>query len=79
MSPGYDLWPSVSSVVPVFTLARTNASIEAAELSGKVFKKLWYSPEQELRLLLLNETKILAPLGATTDSKGRRFIRYETV
>src|SRR6516162_6970842 len=40
MSPGYDLWPSVSSVVPVFTLARTNASIEAAELSGIAARRM---------------------------------------
>ena len=30
MSPGYDLCPSVSSVVPGFTLARTDASIETS-------------------------------------------------
>jgi hypothetical protein len=41
------------------------------------FKKPCYSPEQEMRLLLLNETKILAPLvNAVTDSKGRRFVQY---
>src|SRR5712671_3957659 len=40
MSPGYDLCPSVSSVVPVFTLARTNASIEAAELSGIAARRI---------------------------------------
>src|SRR6516164_4589752 len=40
MSPGYDLWPSVSSVVPVFTLARTNASIEAAKLSGIAARRM---------------------------------------
>src|SRR5215468_9256760 len=38
--PGYDLCPSVSSVVPVFTLARTNASIEAAELSGIAARRM---------------------------------------
>src|ERR1039457_3198850 len=31
-SPRYDLWPSVSNVAPRFTLARTKAWIEAAEL-----------------------------------------------
>src|SRR6202048_2919825 len=40
MSPGYDLGPSVSSVVPVFTLARTKASIEAAELSGIAARRI---------------------------------------
>src|ERR1700730_17090730 len=40
VSPGYDLCPSVSSVVPVFTLARTNASIEAAELSGIAARRM---------------------------------------
>src|SRR5438132_12085929 len=40
MSPGYDLCPSVSSVVPVFTLARTKASIEAAELSGIAARRM---------------------------------------
>src|SRR5258708_39228133 len=40
MSPGYDLCPSVSSVVPVFTLARTKASIEAAELSGIAARRI---------------------------------------
>src|SRR6267142_1269820 len=40
MSPGYDLCPSVSSVVPGFTLARTNASIEAAELSGMAARRM---------------------------------------
>src|SRR6267378_2469899 len=40
MSPGYDLCPSVSNVVPVFTLARTNASIEAAELSGIAARRI---------------------------------------
>src|SRR6516165_2017230 len=40
MSPGYDLCPSVSSVVPVFALARTNASIEAAELSGMTARRM---------------------------------------
>ena len=43
------------------------------------FKKTCYSPEQEMRLLLLNETKILAPLSTTTDLKGRRFIQYDFV
>src|SRR6202035_4931047 len=38
--PGYDLCPSVSSVVPVFTLPRTNASIEAAELSGMAARRM---------------------------------------
>src|SRR5258708_17586720 len=38
--PGYDLCPSVSSVVPVFTLARTKASIEAAELSGIAARRM---------------------------------------
>jgi hypothetical protein len=41
------------------------------------FKKPCYSPEQEMRLLLLNETKILAPLSINRDSKGRRFIQYD--
>src|SRR6267143_6426251 len=40
MSPGYDLCPSVSSVVPVLTLARTKASIEAAELSGIAARRI---------------------------------------
>src|ERR1700674_923716 len=40
MSPGYDLCPSVSSVVPVLTLARTKASIEAAELSGIAARRM---------------------------------------
>src|SRR3984893_18616310 len=40
VSPGKDLCPSVSSVVPVFTLARTNASIEAAELSGIAARRM---------------------------------------
>src|SRR2546430_8258057 len=40
MSPGYDLCPSVSSVVPDFTLARTKASIEAAELSGIAARRM---------------------------------------
>src|SRR6202048_2257432 len=40
MSPGYDRCPSVSSVVPVFTLARTKASIEAAELSGIAARRI---------------------------------------
>src|SRR6266576_1710307 len=40
VSPGYDLCPSVSSVVPVFTLARTKASIEAAELSGIAARRM---------------------------------------
>src|ERR1700736_2422448 len=40
VSPGYDLCPSVSSVVPGFTLARTNASIEAAELSGMAARRM---------------------------------------
>src|SRR5260370_5283009 len=40
MSPGCDLCPSVSSVVPVFTLARTKASIEAAELSGIAARRM---------------------------------------
>src|SRR5437764_14512150 len=40
MSPGYDLCPSVSSVVPGFTLARANASIEAAELSGIAARRM---------------------------------------
>src|SRR6266567_2695401 len=40
MSPGYDLCPSVSSVAPGFTLARTNASIEAAELSGMAARRM---------------------------------------
>jgi hypothetical protein len=39
------------------------------------FKKPCFSPEQEMRLLLLNETKILAPLSTNRDSKGRRFIQ----
>ena len=43
------------------------------------FKKPCYSPEQEMRLLLLNETKILAPLSANRDLKGRRFIQYDFV
>jgi hypothetical protein len=34
------LGPSVSSVVPVFTFARTNASIEAAELSGMAARRM---------------------------------------
>jgi hypothetical protein len=38
--PGYNLRPSVSSVVPGFTLARTNASIEAAELSGMTARRM---------------------------------------
>jgi hypothetical protein len=38
--PGYNLCPSVSSVVPGFTLARTNASIEAAELSGMTARRM---------------------------------------
>src|SRR6202790_768268 len=38
--PGYDLCPSVSSVVPVFTWARTKASIEAAELSGIAARRI---------------------------------------
>src|ERR1700730_9968584 len=40
VSPGWDLCPSVSSVVPGFTLARTNASIEAAELSGMAARRM---------------------------------------
>src|SRR5438105_9274009 len=36
----FDLCPSVSSVVPVFTLARTNTSIEAAELSGMAARRM---------------------------------------
>src|SRR5207237_9428457 len=40
MSPGYDLCPSVSSVVPDVTLARTKASIEAAELSGIAARRM---------------------------------------
>src|SRR6266567_3457690 len=40
MSPGYDLCPSVSSVAPSFTLARTKASIEAAELSGIAARRI---------------------------------------
>src|SRR3954451_2242187 len=36
----YDLCPSVSSVVPVFTLARTKVSIEAAELSGIAARRM---------------------------------------
>src|SRR3984893_10069157 len=40
VSPGYDLCPSLSSVVPGFTLARTNASIEAAELSGMAARRM---------------------------------------
>src|SRR6202047_4216106 len=47
VSPGYDLCPSVSSVVPVFTLARTNASIEAAELSGMAARRM--RPDQVSR------------------------------
>jgi hypothetical protein len=43
------------------------------------FKKPCYSPEQEMRLLLLNETKVLAPLSTNRDSKGRRFIQYDFV
>jgi hypothetical protein len=43
------------------------------------FKRPCYSPEKEMRLLLLNERKILAPLSTTRDSKGRRFIRYDFV
>ena len=34
------LGPSVSSVVPVFTFARTNGSIEAAELSGMAARRM---------------------------------------
>src|SRR5437763_4365959 len=40
VSPGYDLCPSVSSVVPVLTLARTKVSIEAAELSGIAARRM---------------------------------------
>ena len=40
VSPGYDLCPSVSSVAPVLTLARTNASIEAAELSRLAARRM---------------------------------------
>jgi hypothetical protein len=43
------------------------------------FKKPCYSAEQEMRLLLLNETKVLAPLSTNRDSKGRRFIQYDFV
>src|SRR6266576_3536007 len=40
VSPGYDRCPSVSSVVPVFTLARTKVSIDAAELSGMAARRM---------------------------------------
>ncbi len=40
------------------------------------FKRPCFAPEREIRLLLLNEAKTLAPLSAT-DSKGRLYIRYD--
>jgi hypothetical protein len=40
------------------------------------FKKPFFSPEHELRLLLLNEEKKLSPLMQTLSS-GKRFIPYE--
>jgi hypothetical protein len=40
------------------------------------FKRPCFAPERELRLLLLNEVNILAPLGAVA-SNGKRYIRYD--
>ena len=42
------------------------------------FKKPCFSPEHELRLLLLNEKEKLAPLEQTLSS-GKRFVKYEFV
>ena len=45
---------------------------------GAGFKRQCFAPEQEMRLLLLNEAKILGPLSSV-DEKGRRFVRYDFV
>jgi len=40
------------------------------------FKKPCFAPEREIRLLLLNEAKTLAPMS-TTSPNGRRYIGYD--
>lgn len=40
------------------------------------YKKPCFAPEQEIRLLLLNEAPKLAPLSAITPT-GRRYVRYD--
>jgi hypothetical protein len=41
------------------------------------FKRPCFAPEREIRLLLLNEANILAPLCAVA-SNGKRYIRYDS-
>jgi hypothetical protein len=42
------------------------------------YKKPCFAPEREMRLLLLNDAKMLAPMSSI-DAKGRRFVQYDFV
>src|SRR6266567_3581411 len=68
MSPGYDLCPSVSSVAPSFTLARTKASIEAAELSGIAARRM--RPDRVSRYFARFRLGLVGPAVDHLDGAG---------